>query len=187
MDEQPNTPTHKTRISRPLSPEQRLRKQARFLAAYRNIGIIKSACKVAGINRSTYYDWRDHDVDFAAHLPDAKEEANESLEIVAHEQAYGIEEPAISMGRIVYEEIPVFDENGEPKLDRHDHPMMRRGKMIMTKKYSPSVLITLLKANMPEKYKDRVANELTGKKGGPIEFKTEWGGGALEEDDESDG
>ena len=161
--------TRTTRISRPLTPEQRARKQARFLAAYREIGIIKAACKAAKISRQTYYEWRDHDEAFRTQLPEAKEEANESLEMVADEQARGIWEPVVSMGKIVYEEVPDLDEEGNQKLDIHGQPQYKRGKMLMLRKRSPSVLITLLKATMPEKYKERM--EYTGKDGGPIKVE----------------
>lgn len=153
----------------PLTPAQRKVKQKKFLEAYGEVGIVKYACKVAGINRSTYKYWRDHDEAFAAQLPDTKDDANESLEMIAYEQARGIEEPAVSMGRIVYEEVPDLDNEGKPRLDKHNNPIMKRGKMLMVKKYSPSVLITLLKANMPEKYKEKSQVEHMGKDGGPIE------------------
>jgi len=139
----------------PLSPAQRAKKQKLFLKAYREIGIIKAACEVAKINRSTFKYWRDHDEAFAAQLPDTEEEANEAVEMMAYEQAAGVEEPALSMGQIVYEYEPLFDEDGKPKLDKQGKPIMVRGKMVKVKKYSPSVLITLLKARMPEKYKEQ--------------------------------
>ena len=183
VNEEPNKPdTLNAHRGGPLTPKQREAKQKKFLKAYREIGIIKAACKVAGINRSTYYDWAENDEAFKAQLPEAKEEACETLEIFAFEQARGIEEPAVSMGRIVYEEIPVLDEEGNQTYDVRGHPVFRRGRMVMVKKYSPSVLITLLKANMPEKYKEHKSIEHSGK----VEFVTEWGGGALE-DEESEG
>jgi hypothetical protein len=167
----------------PLSPEQRERKQARFLKAYRESGNIKASCKAAGINRSTFYDWRDHDEVFQAQLPDAMEDARDTLEYAAYERAVkGIESPVVSMGRIVYEEVPVLDEHGKPQQDEHGKPLMQHGKPLMERKYSDALLTTLLKANLPKKYKDKV--EHTGKDDGPIKFVTEWGGGFLEEEDE---
>lgn len=164
-----NSTCSRARKAGPLPQESRARKQAKFLKTYRETANIKYSCQKAGINRQTFYDWRDNDEAFKAQLPDAKEDANESLEMMAFEQAAGILEPAVSMGRIVYEEVPDLDEEGKPKLDKHGQPLYKRGKMLMVRKYSPSVLITLLKANMPEKYKDRVTNEHTGKNGGPIQ------------------
>jgi len=177
-------PTRTTRISGPLTPEQRERKQARFLKEYRESGNIKYSCKVAGIHRSTFYEWRDHDEVFKAQLPDAAEDARDTLEFAAYDRAVkGVESFVVSMGRMVYEEIPMLDDEGKPKLDKHDEPMMKHGKPLVERKYSDSLLITLLKANMPKKYKDKV--ELTGKDDGPIEveYVTEWGGGSLDEEE----
>lgn len=182
-DQDINTPTHSTRISRPLTPEQRTRKQARFLSLYRECGNIKASCKAAGINRSTYYDWRDHDEAFKALLPDAQADACDTLEFAAYERAVkGIEEPVVSMGRIVYEEVPAKDKDGNPLLDKDGHQIMKQGKPLMIRKYSDSLLTTLLKANLREKYKDKV--EHVGKDDGPIEFITQWGGGFNEDEEE---
>lgn len=154
----------------PLTPKQREAKQKKFLRAYSEVGIIKYACKYAGINRSTYKYWCDHYPDFKALLPAVKEEANETLEFAAYEQARGIEEPLVSMGQVVYLSDPVLDAQGNPTYDEKNRPITKRGKMVMVKKYSPSVLITLLKANMPEKYRDKSAIEHTGKDGGAIKI-----------------
>jgi hypothetical protein len=169
----------------PLTPEQRAKKQARFLKAFSESGNIKYSCKVAGITRQTYYDWKANDPEFAAQLEEAKFEACDTLEYAAYERAVkGVESYVVSMGRVVYEDVPALDENGKPKLDKHGEPIMRRGKPIKERKFSDTLLQTLLKANMPEKYKDKQAIEHTGKDGGPMEFVTEWGGGALGEDDD---
>lgn len=171
----------------PLTPEQRERKQARFLKAYRESGNIKYSCEVAVISRQAYYDWRDHDEAFKVQLPDAIEDAHDTLEFAAYERAVkGVESYVVSMGRMVYEEIPALDKEGKPKLNGDGGQIMLRGKPLVERKYSDSLLITLLKANMPKKYKDKV--ELTGKDDGPIgvEYVTEWGGGSLDEDEESE-
>ena len=158
-----DTPTRVTRISRPLTPVERARKQQRFLKEYRESGNIKHSCKVAGINRSTFYEWRDHDEAFKAQLPDAVEDAHDTLEYAAHERAVrGVESFVVSMGRVVYEDIPVLDEQGKPKLNKNQDTIMRRGKAIKERKYSDQLLITLLKANMPEKYKDQTRMEHSG-------------------------
>lgn len=150
-----DTLTHATRIGRPLTPEQRTRKQDRFLKAYRESANVKASCKAAGISRQTYYNWRDHDEAFQAQLPDAKEDACDTLEFAAFERAVkGVPTKVYSMGRVVYEEVPVLDENGKPKLNKQNEPIMRRGKPLIERKYSDPLLTTLLKANMPGKYRD---------------------------------
>lgn len=174
---------------KPLTPEQRKKKQVTFLRALGKHGVVKVACKAAGISRQTFKNWRDNDPEFAAQLPDAEEDRNDTLEYAAYSQAVeGIPSYVVSQGHIVYKEKPVLDEHGNPKLDKDGRVIFTRTEPIIERKYAPSVLITLLKANMPEKYKERVSNEHTGKDGGPIEFVTEWGGGMLpDEGDEEEG
>jgi hypothetical protein len=165
-----------------MAEQQTERRQARFLKAYRESGNIKASCKAAGIARSTFYEWRGSDEAFKAQLPDAKEDACDTLEFAAYERAVkGVESYVVSMGRIVYEEIPVLDEESKPRLNKDGGQIMLRGKPIMERKYSDSLLTTLLKANLPRKYKDKV--ELTGKDDGPLAFITEWGGGSLEDEE----
>jgi hypothetical protein len=155
---------------RPLTPEQRAKKQERFLKAYRETANIKHACKVAGISRQTYLNWKATDEVFKAQLPDADEEANDTLELAAYDRAVkGVPSFVVSQGRMVYEETPVFDEEtGEQKLDKKGRRVFLLGKPLIERKYSDALLITLLKARMPEKYKDRTTQEHTGKDGGPI-------------------
>lgn len=163
-----NLDTSNARKSGPMSPPQRERKQTRFLKAYRESGNIKHSCKVAGINRQTYYNWRDHDEAFQAELPDAREDACDTLEFAAYDRAVqGIPRKVVSMGRVVYEEIPVLDEEGKPKLNKQEEPIVRHGKPLIEREYSDSLLITLLKGNLPKKYKDKV--ELVGKNDGPVQ------------------
>lgn len=174
--------THKAPV--PLTQKQREAKQQKFLNVYSEVGVVKYACKAAGINRSTYKYWRDHDEAFRTRLLEAKEEANDTLEHAAYEQAVtGIYEPIVSMGQPVYEQIPVLDKNGEPELDSRGRPKMKRGKMLMKRVLAPSLLQTLLKANMPEKYKDKQHLEHSG----ALTIRTEWGGGALDEEEPTGG
>ncbi len=155
---------------KPLTPAQRLSKQRKFLTAYSRVGIVKVACKAAGISRQTYYAWRDKDAAFKTQLPDVEQDANEALESAAYDRAVqGVPSFVVSMGRMVYEEIPVLNKDGTPKLDHEGKQIMLRGKPLIERKYSDSLLTTLLKARMPEKYKERL--EHTGKDNGPIQVE----------------
>jgi hypothetical protein len=148
-------------------------KQKKFIRAYGECGVIKYACKAAGIHRSTFYDWRDNDENFKACLPFAGEDADDTLEYAAYEQSVlGTEEPAVSMGQLVYEYEELLDEKGKPVLDGKGKPVMKRGKQVMVKKYSPQLLITLLKARMPEKYKDKQQVDANINHSGSIDSKT---------------
>lgn len=155
---------------KPLTPLQRTKKQATFLRALGKHGVVKAACRAAGISRTTYKNWRDTDEDFKSKLPDALDERNDTLEYAAYTQAVeGVPSYVVSQGRIVYHEIPVFNPDGTPKLDKNGDPVMKRGKPIIERKYAPNLLQTLLKANLPDKYKDRF--EHTGKDGGAIQME----------------
>lgn len=154
----------------PFTPEARKRNQLRFLKAYRETANIKASCVVARISRQTFYDWRDSDESFRLQLVDAEEDANDTLEYAAYDRAVlGVESYVVSQGKIVYEEVPVLDDENKPKFDEDGYPIMRRGNPLIERKYSDSLLTVRLKARMPEKYKDKAQFEHTGKNGGPIE------------------
>jgi hypothetical protein len=108
-------------------------KKAAFLESYRVLGNISRACRDAEINRSTYYDWTEHDEAFSAALNVAREEAIESLEAEARRRAVeGVER-----------ETGVY----------------HNGLLIATEvetKYSDTLLIFLLKGLKPEKYRERM-------------------------------
>lgn len=158
----------------PLTEKQRAVKQQKFLKALGEHGVVKYACKYAGINRSTYKYWKDHYPDFAALLPDTFSDRNDTLEYAAYNQAVdGVPSYVVNQGRIVYHEVPIMNEDGTPKLDKNGNEVMKRGKPIIERKYAPNLLITLLKANMPEKYKDKASFEHTGKDGGPLQHSIE--------------
>ena len=40
--------------------------QQAFLAAFREMGIVRRACKVAGVGRQTHYDWMDASPEYRA-------------------------------------------------------------------------------------------------------------------------
>lgn len=42
------------------------KKKAWIQAMEKNLGIVTQTAKAVGIHRSTYYEWRNHDADFAA-------------------------------------------------------------------------------------------------------------------------
>lgn len=93
----------------------------RFLAALRDTGIIREACNVAGVGRSTVYERKDASPEFARLFADALEDAIEDLERTARKRA---------------------------------------------KDGSDTLMIFLLRAHRPEKYRERF--EHSGPGGGPI-------------------
>lgn len=117
------------------SPEEVAAKKAKFLELYRELGIASHASTGARIDRRTLYDWLEKDEDFKQSMSEAKEDANEALELEARRRAFAS---------------------------------------------SDTMLIFLMKGNMPEKYKDRGYMELSGKDGGAIQvsFKKPEGEGS---------
>lgn len=117
-------------------------KKAAFLKELTRRANVSAAARKAKINRSTAYDWYDADPDFAAAWDEAIEVAVDSLEDEAWRRA--------ATGTLE----PVF-QKGE--------------KVGAIRRYSDMLMVTLLKAHRPEKFKDRSQNELTGPGGAPLQ------------------
>jgi hypothetical protein len=103
---------------------------AGFLESYRRLGNISSACAAAAVSRATVYRQRAARADFAALMDEAREQAVEAMEAEAWRRAV--------------EGVPDF------KLGKN-------GEEIPMRRYSDTLLIFLLKAAKPEKYRERLA------------------------------
>jgi hypothetical protein len=122
--------------------EKRHSKKEAFLAAYSKMANITYAAKASNVFRASHYRWMQTDPDYKQKFYEAHEEACDLLEAEATRRAVqGIEEPIYYQG-------------------------VECGKI---KKYSDTLLIFLLKAARPEKFKDR--HEVGGVGGGPILLK----------------
>lgn len=105
------------------------KKGERFLAALRKTGNVTQAAKAERVDRVTAYTWRNNDEEFAKQWDEALEEATDLLELEARRRA----------------------QDGTPE------PVYHRGQQVGTvQKYSDTLLIFLLKAHRPNKFKDRV-------------------------------
>jgi hypothetical protein len=125
------------------TPELSLQRKRIFLEAYQKNGVLKYACAAANVHRQTYYDWLRDDPTFATAAREAREVAIEALEEEAHRRAIeGVEDPIYYKGEFV----------------------------ATVRKPSDTLMIFLLKANRPEKYRERV--ELSGPNGAPLESVT---------------
>jgi Bacteriophage Sf6, terminase small subunit-like len=121
----------------------------KFIGAFCELGNVKAACKRAGITRrKTVYDWREDDADFATAWAEAEMVATETLEAEAWRRAT----------RGVRNTTGVYFRGEE--IARH-----------VKVEYSDTLLIFLLKARAPEKYRETVRQEHTGPQGGSIEVK----------------
>lgn len=99
----------------------------RFLTELAETCNVSAACEIVGVGRSTAYDARDSDEAFAAEWDSAIEQGVDALELEARRRAAsGVEKPVFYKG----EQVAVVRE------------------------YSDVLLIFLLKAHRPEKYRD---------------------------------
>jgi hypothetical protein len=114
-------------------------RQERFLKALADTGIVSAAVEIAGTSRTRVYELRKRDPAFAASWEEAEERAADALEAEAWRRAVdGVQEPLVSGGRIVR------DDDGQP---------------IAIRRYSDALMIALLKARRPGRFKDRAVVE----------------------------
>jgi hypothetical protein len=111
----------------------------RFLKALAETGIVSVAVEIAGTSRTRVYELRKHDSSFSAAWDEAEEQAADALETEAWRRAVaGVPEPLVSSGKVVR------DDDGQP---------------LAIRRYSDNLLLALLKARRPERFKDRAVVE----------------------------
>lgn len=114
-----------------------------FLAALAETGNVTRSAAAVGASRSIIYDWRERDPDFAVAWDRAIKTSVLGLEDEARRRAEeGVDEPVFYQG----------------------------DKCGTVRKYSDTLLIFLLKAHNPEKYRENSRLELTGAHGGPVQM-----------------
>jgi hypothetical protein len=112
-----------------MTTAQSERLKKRFLASFRMTGNITESCEAVGIgSRTTIYNWQEHDDVFAAGFREAEIQATERLESEARSRA----------------------------MDGTEKPIYQGGVLVGTVvEKSDTLLIFLLKARAPEKYRER--------------------------------
>lgn len=116
------------------------RAREKFLDVLRSTCNVSEAARAVGISRTTAYQHR-ADASFAIAWDEAEQEAADRLEREAWRRAAeGTKKPIVYKGKITGHYL----------------------------EYSDRMLELLLKAHRPEKFKDRVATELSGPQGDPI-------------------
>ncbi|MDR3587514.1 MAG: hypothetical protein P4L59_19710 [Desulfosporosinus sp.] len=111
---------------------RRIKKEA-FLTAFQECGMVTLAAEIAGIARSTHYRWLEEDPAYPALFVAATEQASERLEQEARRRA----------------------------VEGTKKDVYYQGKPCgVVTEYSDTLLIFLMKGAMPDKYKDRISNEL---------------------------
>jgi hypothetical protein len=122
-------PARKRRMGQRLTRAERELAQAAFLDAFRRNANITAAALAAGIDRSTFYQWQEHDAEFALRYQQAEQAANDLLLAAAWKRAVqGVERPIVSMGKVIY------GEDGRP---------------LMIREYSDQVLLRLMSWRIP--------------------------------------
>jgi len=114
-------------------------RQKRFLEALAETGVVSLAAAIAGTSRTRVYELRNKNAAFAKRWEDAEERAADALEAEAWRRAVdGVPEPLVSAGKLVR------DDDSLP---------------IAIRRYSDPLMISLLKARRPERFKDRAVVE----------------------------
>ena len=109
--------------------------QARFLEALAKTGIVSDACMASGVGRSRAYAWREQSPHFAGQWAEAERAATDALEAEAlRRAALGVRKPVFYKGEIC------------------GH----------VEEYSDTLLIFLLKARDPERFRERASIEHSG-------------------------
>jgi hypothetical protein len=110
-------------------------RQSRFLAAFAACGSIERASRSAQVHRQTHYFWMREDLTYPRRFKEAEVQAARALEDEAVRRAReGIRKPVLHRGKQVYVQ-------GEP---------------LFTTEYSDSLLMFLLKASNPERFRERL-------------------------------
>lgn len=141
-----------------------------YLAALREIPVIRHACEAAGIDRTTVWRLRKDDEAFAEAEEAAMEEGVDRAEKEAFRRGIvGFEEPVIDKGRLAYryERYETEDIDGNKTehyrvlLDEHGQPVP-----LTVRKHSDAILALVLKGRRKKVYAER--KELTGADGAAL-------------------
>lgn len=124
-----------------MSKKRDVGKQRAFLEAFKRSGNLTAAALVSQVDRTSHFRWLRNDTDYSAMFGEAREEAVTVLEDEAVRRAHeGVLKPVFYKGKA----------SG------------------VIREYSDTLLIVLLKANKPEKYREAWKGEISGPGGGPI-------------------
>lgn len=118
----------KQRTSRRKAATRRRDWKPVFLEAFRDTGMVTAACEAASVARSAVYDARQKDEAFALAWHDVEEETTEQMEREAFRRGVeGVERPVYQGGK----------------------------RVGAVRDFSDTLLIFMLKARKPEKYRER--------------------------------
>jgi hypothetical protein len=141
-----------------------------YLAALRQLPVIKHACEVAQVDRATAWRAR-QDAHFAEQEQEAMEEGIDRAEAEAFRRAVvGLDEPVINQGKLsyVYERAEVLNEETGVKEEQWRMALDEKGQPIplTVRKFSDPLLALVLKGRRKKVYAERT--ELTGAGGAAL-------------------
>lgn len=123
-----------------LTKEETQQAQEKFLQALSVSSSLRAACRFAGVDRRTIYNWEEHDATFSFRYKEAKDEANDRIrEELERRAIVGYERPRVSCGKLVYDE---------------------KGNLVTEKVYSDVLLSLLAKARLPE-FREKTVSDTT--------------------------
>lgn len=137
-------------MTKPPLPAQRRKRaitpsaRGKFLDAVGSGWSVTAAAERAGFSRQRFYELRDEDESFAVEWTQADERGTQVLEDELRKRA-----------------VEGWDEDtfdGDGMLQRR------------VRRYSPALLIFLLKAKRPDVYRDNATVQVTGADGGPVQM-----------------
>jgi hypothetical protein len=115
------------------------KRRQRFLDALAETGNVTLSARAAAVSRASIYEHRAADAVFAKAWEEAEQIAADRLEAEAWRRGVeGVPEPLVSAGRLV------GDADGKP---------------MFVQRYSDTLLLALLRAHKPEKFRDRTSVE----------------------------
>lgn len=119
------------------------KKKLVFLEAFRNGALVKDACLMADVSRTTVFNWRRDDAEFALAYLEAEQDHIDELEACVRDRAvHGVKKIVLWQGR------PVIDPR---KLLGEDHA----DPYLYESAYSDALLMFALRNKAPEKYCER--------------------------------
>jgi hypothetical protein len=121
-----------------------------FLEAFRQNGNVRLAAQLAGVGRTTVYDHKKDDPDFAKAFDEAAQDAADSLEAEARRRAIeGVNEPVVHQGKVSGVWV---NHAGEQVTEGTPGAKLIP---LTVKKYSDTLLIFLLKGRRPDVFGDK--------------------------------
>lgn len=115
-----------------------------FLEVFRVLGNVSAACRDTGVDRRDVYRWKENDAKFLEAFNDAEAESTELMEREAYRRAVeGVRRP-------------IYSRDGNHIDTVYD--------------YSDTLLMFLLKARAPQRFRERYDHQHSGANGAPLTF-----------------